>query len=72
MPQVNHKRNVPDNSVYLTSVIADILCLINLGSTTAFNLIVSLTLLALLSTYMISIAYVLLKRLKGEALPPAR
>jgi choline transport protein len=72
MPQMNHKRNVPDNSVYLTSVVAGILCLINLGSTTAFNIIVSLTLLALLSTYMISIGCVLLKRLKGEALPPAR
>ncbi len=72
MPQMNHKRNVPDNSVYLTSVVAGILCLINLGSTTAFNIIVSLTLLDLLSTYMISIDWVLLKRLKGETLPAAR
>lgn len=70
--EMNHKRQVPDNSVCLTSVIAGILCLINLGSTFAFNIIVSLTLLALLSTYMISIGCVLRKRLLGEPLPPAR
>jgi len=69
---MNHKHNVPDNAVYLTSVAAGILCLVNLGSTFAFNIIVSLTLLALLSTYMISIGCVLRKRLLGEELPPAR
>jgi amino acid transporter len=69
---MNHKRNVPDNAVCLTSIAAGILCLVNLGSTFAFNIIVSLTLLALLSTYMISIGCVLLKRLIGEELPPAR
>lgn len=69
---MNHTRQVPDNSVFLTSVIAGILCLINLGSTFAFNIIVSLTLLALLSTYMLSIGCVLRKRLLGEPLPPAR
>ncbi|KAK2630179.1 hypothetical protein QTJ16_000999 [Diplocarpon rosae] len=58
--------------VYLTSITAGILCLINLGSTFAFNIIVSLTLLALLSTYMISIGCVLRKRLLHEPLPPAR
>jgi choline transport protein len=69
---MNHKRNVPDNAVYITSIISGILCLINLGSTLAFNIIVSLTLLALLSTYMISIGCVLRKRILGEPLPEAR
>lgn len=49
-----------------------LLCLIQLGSTVAFNIIVSLSVLGLLSTYMISIGCVLLKRIKGEPLPPAR
>ncbi|KAF8864083.1 amino acid transporter-like protein [Acephala macrosclerotiorum] len=70
--KMNQKRNVPDNSVYLTSVVAGILCLINLGSTTAFNIIVSLSLLALLSTYTISIGCILHKRLLNEELPSAR
>ena len=69
---MNYKRNVPDNAVYLTSVGSGIICLINLGSTTAFNIVVSLTLLALLSTYMISIGCILLKRIQKQELPPAR
>ena len=69
---MNYKRNVPDNAVYLASVGSGVICLINLGSTTAFNIVVSLTLLALLSTYMISIGCVLLKRIRKQQLPPAR
>lgn len=69
---MNWKFNIPFNSVYLTSVLTGVLCLINLGSTLAFNIIVSLSLLGLLSTYMISIGCVLLRRLKGQELPPAR
>lgn len=53
-------------------MLAGILCLINLGSSLAFNIIVSLSLLAILSTYTISIGCVLLKRLRNEPLPPAR
>ncbi|KAK7045415.1 polyamine transporter tpo5 [Paramarasmius palmivorus] len=70
--RMNREYDIPFNSVYISSVGAAILCLINLGSTLAFNIIVSLSLLALLSTYMISIGCVLLLRIKGEPLPPAR
>ncbi|KAI3604227.1 amino acid transporter [Moniliophthora roreri] len=70
--RMNRTYNIPFNSVYLSSVGAAILCLINLGSTLAFNIIVSLSLLALLSTYMLSIGCLLLLRIKGEPLPPAR
>jgi choline transport protein len=69
---MNWKFNIPFNSVYLTSVLTGVLCLINLGSTLGFNIIVSLSLLGLLSTYMISIGCVLLRRIKGQELPPAR
>lgn len=69
---MNRKYDIPFNAVYLSSVGTAVLCLINLGSTLAFNIIVSLSLLALLSTYMISIGCVLLKRIKREPLPPAR
>ena len=69
---MDYKHNVPDNAVYLTSVGSGIICLIDLGSTTAFNIVVSLALLALLSTYMISIGCILLKRIRREELPPAR
>jgi hypothetical protein len=42
---------------------------LSLGSIFAFNIIGSLTLLALLSTYMISISSILRKRLLGDASP---
>ncbi|KAF2790260.1 amino acid transporter-like protein [Melanomma pulvis-pyrius CBS 109.77] len=70
--RMNHKHGVPFNSVYLSSVLAGVLCLINLGSTLAFNIIVSLTLLAILSTYMLSIGCLIHKRLLNERLPTAR
>ncbi|KAK8177984.1 amino acid transporter-like protein [Phyllosticta citrichinensis] len=70
--RMNPKYDIPFNSVYLSSILTSILCLVNLGSTFAFNLIVSLSLLALLSTYMISIGCILLRRLRGQDLPHAR
>lgn len=69
---MNHKYDMPFNSVYLSSLLAVLLCLISLGSTTAFNIIISVSLLALMSTYMLSIGCVLFRRLKGPALPAAR
>ena len=53
-------------------VIVTLLSLINLGSAVAFNAIVSLSVAALLSSYLISIGCVRLKRWRGEPLPPAR
>lgn len=70
--KMNRKYDIPFNAVYISSVGTAILCLINLGSTLAFNIIVSLSLLALLSTYMISIGCVLLRRLRHQPLPHAR
>nr|POE51121.1 amino-acid permease 2 [Quercus suber] len=69
---MNSKWQIPFNAVYTTSAVCIILGLINLGSTLAFNIVVSLSLLGLLSTYMISIGCVMWKRLKGDPLPPAR
>jgi choline transport protein len=54
------------------SVIAAILSLIQLGSDTAFNILVSLSTLGIMSTYLLSIGCVLLKRIRHEPLPHAR
>jgi len=71
--KMNYKLNIPENAVYLTSFLCGILTLINIGSSLAFNIIVSVSVLGLLSTYMISIGCVLWKRLTpGQSLPPAR
>jgi amino acid transporter len=49
-----------------------LLSLINVGSTDAFNSIVSLFISSLFSSYFLSIGCVLLKRLRGQGLPPSR
>ena len=72
LSKMNKRRHVPDIAVYATSIVSGIICLINLGSTTGFNIVVSLNLLALMSTYMLSIGCITLKRLRGEPLPHAR
>jgi choline transport protein len=60
------------NAVYVTTVLSLILCLVNLGSNVAFNIIISLNLVAFLVTYLLSIGCVLWKRLQHEPLPPAK
>ena len=72
LSQVHHHQNVPFNAVLTTSFLSFILCLIQLGSTVAFNIIISLNLIAFLGTYMVSIGCLLLKRFRHEPLPPAR
>jgi amino acid transporter len=47
-----------------------LLSLINIGSTTALLAVVTLTIGAMMSSYIITIACVLLKRIRGQPLPP--
>jgi choline transport protein len=49
-----------------------IMSLINIGSTVAFNALLSLGTVALMATYVISIGCVTLKRLRYEPLPDSR
>lgn len=75
-PLTRFERNddwkIPFNSVYVISAACVLLSLIQIGSDAAFNILVSLSTLGLMSTYMLSIGCVLLKRIKREPLPPAR
>ena len=63
---------VPQNSMIATAAFTIILSLINLWSTVAFAAIISLGMIALMATYGISIGCFLVKRLRGQQLPPAR
>ena len=72
LSKVHHRRNVPFNAVLTTSFLSFILCLIQLGSTVAFNIIISLNLIAFLGTYLVSIGCLLIKRFRNEPLPAAR
>ena len=64
--------NIPLNAVWICLGATVLLALLNLGSTVALNAIVSLTVVALISSYILSIGCILSKRLRREPLPPAR
>ena len=63
---------IPLNAVILSLFITVVLALINIGSTAAFNSIISLLVSSLFTAYFISISCILLKRIRGEPLPPSR
>ncbi|KAI4192638.1 MAG: hypothetical protein LQ346_004218 [Caloplaca aetnensis] len=70
--QVQPGRAIPLNSILVCFIVTCLLSLINIGSTVAFNAIVSLGAAALLSSYIISISCILLKRCRGEVLRSRR
>lgn len=72
MEQVHPTWNIPLNAVMVSLIVTILLSLINIGSTTAFNAIISLTTVSLLTSYLITIACILLKRIRGETLPARR
>ncbi|PYH88707.1 amino acid transporter [Aspergillus ellipticus CBS 707.79] len=70
--QVNSRFMVPLNALFVSLAIVSLLSLINIGSAVAFNAIMSLGTAALLSSYLISISCVRLRRWRQMPLPPAR
>ncbi|KAJ8605050.1 hypothetical protein MRB53_041562 [Persea americana] len=73
LSRVHPRWNIPLNALSISFVITCLLSLINLGSSVAFNAIVSLTVGAILSSYIISISSLALRKLRKDyPLPPAR
>ena len=71
--RVSPTKELPVNAVILSCVLSALLSLINIGSTAAFNAIISLQVVAIMFTYSISISCVLYRRLfHPELLPQAR
>ncbi|EUC36330.1 hypothetical protein COCVIDRAFT_38996 [Bipolaris victoriae FI3] len=64
--------DIPLNSVFMSFLIACLLSLINIGSSVAFNSIASLGTCALLSSYIISISCMFIKRWNNEPLIPCK
>jgi choline transport protein len=58
--------------VFLSLCVTALLCCINIGSSTALNAINSLGGVSVVSSYYITIGCLVVKRLKGEPLPPRR
>ncbi|THC87848.1 hypothetical protein EYZ11_012707 [Aspergillus tanneri] len=69
---INPTFTVPFNALCVSLLIVSLLALINIGSSVAFNAIMSLGTAALLSSYIISISCVRIRRWRGQPLPPTR
>lgn len=69
LKQVNHRTKVPIVSVSVVCGLACALTLIYIGSTTAFNDVISLTVTGFYSTYFLPSAFLLYHRVKGHVLP---
>ena len=69
---VNPRHPIPMNAIIVSFVFGVIISLVNLGSSVALNAIISLTISALLGSYILSIGCLLSKRFRGEEMPKAR
>lgn len=70
---VDGNLGIPRNALFFTSCISVLLSLINIGSNTAFNAIISLNTSSIMLSYAISIGCVLWRRIRRpESLPLAR
>jgi choline transport protein len=63
---VNKRSALPLNAIGFCTVLTGAICLINIGSTVAFNAIVSLTIAGLFISYGIPIVLLIIKRLTHE------
>ncbi|KAL4894704.1 amino acid/polyamine transporter I [Aspergillus ambiguus] len=69
---IDQKSKLPVNSIGLSCVISGLLSLINIGSDTAFNAIISLNVAALMWAYAVSITCVIYRKLYYAETLPAR
>ncbi|KAF9888612.1 hypothetical protein FE257_008544 [Aspergillus nanangensis] len=71
--KVHPTRRIPVNAIGLSCIISGLLSLINIGSDTAFNAIISLNVAALMWTYAVSISCMVYRKLLyPETLPTPR
>jgi amino acid transporter len=71
--KVDPRRKIPVNAIALSCIISMLLSLINIGSVTAFNAIISLNVAALMFTYAMSMSCVIYRKVyHPESLPPKR
>ncbi|KAK7179191.1 hypothetical protein DPSP01_012091 [Paraphaeosphaeria sporulosa] len=69
---ISPRFEIPINAVYVTVAFVTILSLVQLGSSVAYMQIVSLGAASMITTYMISISCIALKRIRGEPLLPSK
>ena len=69
--KVNERNSIPVTAILVTTIIACLLSLINIGSSVAFNDVVALTINALYTSYLIGNGLLLWRRLRGDIHSPS-
>lgn len=69
--QVHPKTTLPNYAIYIISAVACLFGVINLGSSTAFNIILSITVSTLYSSYTITEMLLLWRRIRGDIREPS-
>lgn len=69
---IDRRFEVPTNAILVTAAFGVLVSFLNIGSLVALEAIFSLTIVAFMATYLISIGCVALKRIRKQPLPPAR
>lgn len=72
LSKVQPNSGVPANAVYVTLIFTCLLALIQIGSTVAFNIILSVSATGLFTSYLTCIACVLGRRISGEPFPATK
>ena len=68
LSHVDKRTALPLRSISFCTIVAAIIGLINIGSTVAFNAIVSLSIAGLFTSYLIVIVLMIIKRIKGDTI----
>ncbi|KAF2133080.1 amino acid transporter [Dothidotthia symphoricarpi CBS 119687] len=69
LSKISDRTSIPVNAVAFTSLVACILALVNLGSTSAFNGVISVSIAGLFSSYLLTSCLLLYRRCTGAILP---
>lgn len=69
LSKVSHRTRVPYFAIFAVTIIAGLLCLIYIGSYTAFNDVISLTITGFYGSYFLPCAFLLYHRIKGHIMP---
>lgn len=68
LQQISPRTSIPVNAVAATAFIAALLALINIGSTTAFNGVISVSIAGLFASYLLTSCLLLYRRCTGAIL----
>ncbi|KAJ4407878.1 hypothetical protein N0V91_003543 [Didymella pomorum] len=69
LSKISDRTSIPVNAVAATAFIAALLALINIGSTTAFNGVISVSIAGLFASYLLTSGLLLYRRCTGAILP---